>query len=41
MTIGGWIFMLSSVLFVVSLTAWCFSKVLKAAPESPDDTGKS
>ncbi len=28
MTIGGWIFMLSSVAFVVGLCIWCFRKVL-------------
>lgn len=28
MTIGGWLFMLVSVGFVVALTAWCFYRVL-------------
>jgi hypothetical protein len=29
----GWIFMLVSVSTVVTLTAWCFYKVLTAPPE--------
>lgn len=37
MTAGGWIFMLSSVSFVVGLTVWCFAKVFKAAPDEPED----
>ena len=28
MNLGGWIFMLVSIGFVVSLTAWCFKRVL-------------
>ena len=34
MTTLGWIFMLSSLTFVWSLTLWCFRKVL-TAPEPP------
>lgn len=34
MTIGGWIFMLGSVGFVLALTGYCFWKVL-AKPAKP------
>jgi hypothetical protein len=33
MTTGGWVFMVVSVGFVVSLVSWCFFKVLTAPPE--------
>jgi hypothetical protein len=37
-TIGGWIFMLSSVGFVLWLTVYCFVKVLaKPAPRRDED----
>ena len=28
MTLGGWVFMILSLTFVVGLTIWCFWKVL-------------
>jgi hypothetical protein len=37
MTIGGWIFMLTSVTFVISLAVWCFSRILREQPGSPED----
>ncbi len=38
MTVGGWIFMLSSVGFVLWLTGYCFWKVLrKPGPERPTE----
>jgi hypothetical protein len=30
MTLGGWIFLTLSTVFVYGLTGWCFYKVLKA-----------
>ena len=33
MTLGGWIFLISSTLFVWCLTAWCFYKVLTLPPD--------
>ena len=39
MTIGGWIFMLSSLAFVWGLTLWCFQRVL-SAPVEPTDAVK-
>lgn len=37
MTAGGWLFMLSSVGFVLVLTAYCFVKVLaKKSSDVPD-----
>lgn len=39
MTIGGWIFLLSSLAFVWGLTIWCFKKVLGGAKiEPPPDS---
>ena len=35
MTIGGWIFMIASLGFVVGLTVWCFYKVMTY--EEPKD----
>ncbi len=35
LNIGGWIFMLSSIGFVVGLTAYCFYRVL-AKPQTPE-----
>ena len=35
MNIGGWIFMLSSIGFVVGLTAYCFYRVL-SKPQIPE-----
>jgi hypothetical protein len=32
----GWIFMLSSIGFVVALTAWCYYRVLTAPGESTE-----
>ena len=39
MTIGGWIFMLSSLAFVWGLTLWCFKRVL-SAPTDPAEPVK-
>ncbi len=39
MTALGWIFMVFSLVFVWSLTLWCFRKVL-AAPEGPPEAAK-
>jgi hypothetical protein len=36
MTVGGWIFMLCSVGFVLGLAGWSYWKTL-TAPEPPDD----
>lgn len=36
MTIGGWIFMLTSLTFVIGLAAWCFNRVLRP-PQHPGD----
>jgi hypothetical protein len=30
MTLGGWIFLILSTIFVYGLTGWCFYKVLTA-----------
>lgn len=37
MTVGGWIFMLSSVGFVLWLTGYCFWKVLNKPAKSSDN----
>lgn len=37
MTIGGWIFMLSSVGFVLWLTVYCFVKVLMKPAHRDED----
>jgi len=34
MTLGGWAFMIVSLVFVWGLTGWCFYKVL-TVPEEP------
>lgn len=39
MTLGGWLFMLSSLAFVVALAAWCYWKVLTAPPDDEPPTG--
>jgi len=36
MTLGGWIFMLSSVGFTLWLTAYCFWKVLRKPARLPE-----
>jgi hypothetical protein len=36
MTTGGWIFMLTSVISVLSLTAWCFYRVM-TTPAAAED----
>ena len=33
LTLTGWIFMLVSVIGVIALTFWCFSRVLNLPPE--------
>ncbi len=40
MTLGGWIFMLSSVGFVLALTGYCFWKVVakRTKPQAPEPT---
>ena len=35
MTIGGWIFMIASLTFVVSLLSWCFNRVFNP-PQKTD-----
>jgi hypothetical protein len=37
MTLGGWIFMLCSVGFVLWLTGYCFWKVLAKPAKAPED----
>lgn len=37
MTLLGWIFMLSSVTFVIGLTTFCFHRVLVSHVEPPED----
>lgn len=41
MTTGGWIFLISSTIFVWGLTGWCFYRVLQGAKitEPPDSLG--
>jgi hypothetical protein len=36
MSVLGWIFMLVSLGFVISLTAWCYAKVLTLPADSAD-----
>lgn len=36
MTTAGWLFMILSITFVVTLTGWCYVKVL-LAPEPEED----
>jgi hypothetical protein len=36
MTPLGWVFLLASLTFVVSLTGWCFYKVLSVHEDPPD-----
>ena len=36
MTALGWLFLVSSLLFVWGLTLWCFYKVLSFREEPPD-----
>ena len=36
MTTGGWIFLIASLVFVWSLTLWCFYKVVASGKEPPD-----
>jgi hypothetical protein len=36
MTPQGWIFMIGSIVFVVSLTAWCYYRVLTTPGESTE-----
>jgi hypothetical protein len=36
MTPLGWLFLLASLTFVVSLTTWCFYKVLSVREDPPD-----
>jgi hypothetical protein len=36
MTIGGWIFMLTSLTFVIGLAAWCFHRVFRPPQDSDD-----
>lgn len=37
MTIGGWIFMLASVSFVLSLAIWCFARLFRTEDEGEDE----
>jgi hypothetical protein len=36
MTSAGWIFLITSLVFVWSLAGWCFYKVLSIREEPPD-----
>jgi hypothetical protein len=38
MTVGGWVIMLLSLVFVWGLTGWCFYRVLTEAPEGVSGT---
>ena len=33
MTVLGWVFMISSLVFVCALTGWCFYRVFTAKPD--------
>lgn len=42
MTLGGWLFLIVSTVFVWGLTAWCFYRVLTAPADTtppPDSLG--
>ena len=39
MRLGGWIFLISSMVFVWGLTFWCFRRVLQKVEANPPKSG--
>lgn len=39
MRLGGWIFLISSMVFVWGLTLWCFRRVLSGVEAKPPESG--
>ena len=36
MTVTGWLFLIASLAFVVTLTGWCYVRVLSVHEDPPD-----